>query len=198
VATDAGGGSRVFGDQALQYQVGDFKYRVSPGSFFQASKFLLPEFVKSATEGEQGALALDLFAGVGLLTLPLARQIDEVVAVEAHPLAAADLAANAKVHAFQNVRAVAETAFDFLRRYARSSPDLVVLDPPRAGVGSDTLKFIAALQPRRIHYASCHPPTLARDLGLLIARGYELKSIELFDFFPQTFHIECVAKLVPK
>ncbi len=198
VATDAGGGSQVFGDQALQYQVGDFKYQVSPGSFFQASKFLLPEFVKSATEGEQGALALDLFAGVGLLTLPLARQIDEVVAVEAHPLAAADLAANAKVHAFQNVRAVAETAFDFLRRYARSSPDLVVLDPPRAGVGSDALKFIAALQPRRIHYASCHPPTLARDLGLLIARGYELKSIELFDFFPQTFHIECVAKLVPK
>jgi len=64
--------------------------------------------------------------------------------------------------------------------------------------GSDTLKFIAALEPRRIHYASCHPPTLARDLGLLIARGYELKSIEMLDFFPQTFHIESMAKLVPK
>lgn len=198
VAINSGGGSRVFGEQTLKYQVGDFKYRMSPSSFFQASRFLLPEFVKSATEGERGALALDLFAGVGLLTLPLARQFDEVVAVEAHPPAAADLAANAKAHAFQNVRAVAETAFDFLRRFARSSPDLVVVDPPRAGVGSDTLKFIAALQPRRIHYASCHPPTLARDLGFLVARGYQLKSVELFDFFPQTFHIECVAKLVPK
>ncbi|MHB8653100.1 MAG: class I SAM-dependent RNA methyltransferase [Terriglobia bacterium] len=198
VAIEAGGGSRAFGGQSLEYQVGDFEYQVSAGSFFQASKFLLPEFVKSATEGEKGALALDLFAGVGLLTLPLAQQFDEVVAVEAHPPAAADLAANAKAHSFQNVRAVAETAFDFLRRFARSSPDLVVVDPPRAGVGSDTLKFIAALQPRRIHYASCHPPTLARDLGLLIARGYQLKSVELFDFFPQTFHIECIAKLVPK
>jgi len=198
VAIEAGGGSRVFGEQALKYQVGDFEYQVSAGSFFQASKFLLPEFVKSVTEGEHGALALDLFAGVGLLTLPLARHFDEIVSVEAHPPAAADLAANAKAHAFQNVRAVAETAFDFLRRFARSSPDLVVVDPPRAGVGSDTLKFIAALQPRKIHYASCHPATLARDLGLLIAWGYQLKFVELFDFFPQTFHIECIAKLAPK
>ena len=198
VAIDDGGGQRVYGEPTLQYQVGDFKYRVSPSAFFQASKFLLPEFVKSVTAGEKGVLALDLFAGVGLLTLPLARQFDEVVAVEAHAPAAADLGVNAEVHVLQNVRVAAETAFDFLRRFARQGPDLVVVDPPRAGVGSDTLKFITALEPRRINYASCHPPTLARDLSLLLARGYELKSIELFDFFPQTFHIECVAKLASK
>jgi 23S rRNA (uracil1939-C5)-methyltransferase len=157
----------------------------------------LPEFVTAATAHERGALALDLFAGVGLLTLPLARQFDQVVAVEGNHVAAADLAANTKAHSLENVRAVSGTVFDFLRRYARSEPDLVVVDPPRAGVGSDTLRFIAALQPRRIHYASCHPPTLARDLGYLIARGFALNSVELFDFFPQTYHIECVAKLVP-
>ncbi|HEV2349905.1 MAG TPA: class I SAM-dependent RNA methyltransferase [Terriglobia bacterium] len=195
VVIDDGSGLRTFGAPALEYRVGDFEYRVSPGSFFQSSRFLLPEFVGSTTAGERGGVALDLFAGVGLFSLPLARQFDEVVGVEASQAAAADLAANAKAHSLQNVRAVADTAFDFLRRYARSGPDLVVIDPPRAGVGSDTLKFITAIQPRRIHYASCHPPTLARDLGFLIARGYVLNSVELFDFFPQTYHIECVAKL---
>jgi 23S rRNA (uracil1939-C5)-methyltransferase len=195
VVIDGGSGLRTFGAPALQYRVGDFEYRVSPGSFFQASRFLLPEFVTAATAQERGALALDLFAGVGLLTLPLARQFDQVVAVEGNHAAAADLAANTKAHSLENVRDVSGTVFDFLRRYARSEPDLVVVDPPRAGVGSDTLKFIASLQPRRIHYVSCHPPTLARDLGYLVARGFVLNSVELFDFFPQTYHIECVAKL---
>jgi len=195
VVIDGGSGLRTFGAPALHYRVGEFEYRVSPGSFFQASRFLLPEFVTAATAGESGALALDLFAGVGLLTLPLARRFDQVVAVEGNHAAAADLAANAKAHSLENARAVPGTVFDFLRRYARSGPDLVVLDPPRAGVGSETLKFIAAIQPRRIHYVSCHPPTLARDLGYLIACGYTLNSVELFDFFPQTYHIESVAKL---
>lgn len=195
VVIDGGNGLRTFGAPAIQYRVGDFEYRVSPGSFFQASRFLLPEFVSTATTAERSGLALDLFAGVGLLSLPLARQFGQVVAVEANETAAADLAANIKAHSLQNVRAVAETVFDFLRRYARSKPDLVVLDPPRAGVGSDTLKFISTIEPSRIHYISCHPPTLARDLGFLIARGYTLNSVEMFDFFPQTFHIECVAKL---
>ncbi len=197
VALDTGQGWRVIGEPAVQYQVGDFKYRVSPSSFFQASRFLLPEFVTAATAVERGAFALDLFAGVGLLTLPLARQFEQVAGVEAHAPAARDLIANAEAHTLQNVRAVSETAFDFLRRYARTEPDLVVLDPPRAGVGSQTLKFIATLRPRRIHYVSCHPPTMARDLGLLTTHGYAVSSIEMFDFFPQTFHIESIAKLVP-
>ncbi|HLY59796.1 MAG TPA: class I SAM-dependent RNA methyltransferase [Terriglobia bacterium] len=195
VVIEGGSGPRTFGEPAMHYCVGDFEYRVSPGSFFQASRFLLPEFVKSVTAAERGGLALDLFAGVGLLSLPLARHFEQVVAVEGNQAAAADLAANAKAHLLQNVRAVADTVFDFLRRYARSAPDLVVLDPPRAGVGSSTLKLISAIRPQRITYVSCHPPTLARDLGFLIAHGYALDSVEMFDFFPQTYHIECVARL---
>lgn len=195
---DNGNGLRTFGAPAMQYRVGDFEYQVSPGSFFQASRFLLPEFVTAVTAGERGGLAMDLFAGVGLLSLPLARQFDQVVAVEGNQSAAADLAANAKAHSLQNVRAVSDTVFDFLRRYARSEPDLVVLDPPRAGVGLGTLKYISAIRPRRISYVSCHPPTLARDLEFLIARGYALNSVEMFDFFPHTYHIECLAKLSPQ
>ncbi len=198
VASKAGDGWRVHGESALEYGVGEFTYRVSPTSFFQASRFLLRTLVETATVTEKGELALDLFAGVGLLTLPLARRFDEVIAVEAHAPAAQDLAANATSHSLGNVRVVAESAFDFLRRFARAGPDLVVLDPPRAGVGSRTLKFIAALRPRQIHYVSCHPPTLARDLGFLLAQGFALTSVELFDFFPQTFHMECLARLTPR
>jgi len=198
VAVEAGGGLRVFGEPAIQYRVGDFNFRVSPTSFFQASRFLLPELVTAATAGERGEIALDLFSGVGLLSLPLARQFGQVVAVEANEAAAADLAANATAQALPNIRAVAETTFDFLRRCARNEPDLVVLDPPRAGVDSASLKYIAALRPKRIHYVSCHPPTLARDLGFLVSQGHTLTSVELFDFFPQTFHIESIVKLARK
>jgi len=74
-------------------------------------------------------------------------------------------------------------------------PDLVVMDPPRAGVGAETLKLLLALRPQRLHYVSCSPPTLARDLGFLLQRGYRLDSLDLFDFFPQTYHVESLAGL---
>jgi len=195
VACEVGHHWRVAGAPAFEYRVGEFTYRVSPTSFFQASRFLLPSLAEAVAAETKGQLALDLFAGVGLLTLPLARRFGEVVAVEAHVPAARDLVANAESHSLGNVHVAAESAFDFLRRFARAGPDLVVIDPPRAGVGARTLRFIAALRPRRIHYVSCHPPTLARDLSFLVAQGFELSSIELFDFFPQTFHIESLAKL---
>ena len=203
VAIERGRAFRAFGKPALSYAMGDFRYQISHGSFFQASRFLLPELVAAVTSGaveaappNRDTLALDLFAGVGLFTLPLARGFGQVIAVESNPRSAADLAANAQAHGLSNVRAIRESAFDFLRRFARAEPDLVVLDPPRAGVGMPTLKLLAGARPKRIHYVSCHPPTLARDLAYLIERGYELESVELFDFFPQTFHIECLAKLI--
>jgi len=90
---------------------------------------------------------------------------------------------------------VAQTTYDFLRRFAQASPDIAVLDPPRSGVGARTLNLLAALRPRRIHCVSCSPPTLARDLELLLKRGYLLESVELFDFFPHTYHIEALARL---
>jgi 23S rRNA (uracil1939-C5)-methyltransferase len=187
--------AQVLGAPALLYTVGEFQYQISPGSFFQSSRFLLPELVAAVTEGESGLVALDLFAGVGLFTLPLARHFDQVISVEVHPPSSSDLAANARAQTLRNIRPVTRTVFDFLRRCAQSEPDLVVLDPPRAGVGIKTLKYLLALRPKRVHYVSCSPPTLARDLGFITAHGYRLNSLELFDFFPQTYHIESLARL---
>ncbi len=188
-------GDRVLGSAALEYAVGPFRYRISPGSFFQSSRFLISELVEAVTGEACGGLALDVFAGVGLFTLPLARKFEQVVAVEAHAASAKDLAANAKAHACGNIRVAHLAAHDFLRRFAQSGFDLAVLDPPRAGAGAAALELLAASGPRRIHYVSCSPPTLARDLACLTSRGYRLISVELFDFFPQTYHIECLAKL---
>jgi 23S rRNA (uracil1939-C5)-methyltransferase len=183
------------GAPVITIRAGEFEYRVSPGSFFQASRFLIGNLVEAATREVSGKLALDLYAGVGLFTLPLAQNFEQVVGVEGNEGAAADLAANARQHGFKNVRAVAESAYDFLRRFAQAGPDLVLLDPPRAGVGGPSLQLLGRHRPARIHYVSCHPPTLARDLASLSELGYCVNSIEMFDFFPQTAHIECLAKL---
>ncbi len=186
----------VYGEAVLAYQVGEFQYQISPGSFFQASRYLLPEFVDAVTETEPGDLALDLYAGAGLLTLPLARRFKQVIGVESHPVASRDLEANAALHGLDSVRAVSQTAIEFLRRFAQMGPDLVILDPPRTGVDKPALKRLAELRPRRIHYAACHPPTWARDLSYLAGNGYRLERVEMFDFFPHTYHIECLARLI--
>ncbi len=186
---------KAFGEPYLAYRVGDFTYRVSPTSFFQSARFLLPKMVTAVAGGESDGVALDLFAGVGLFTLPLAEGFDQVIAVESHPVAASDLAANTGTPKRKNIRAVGATAFDFLRRCAQMEPDLVVMDPPRAGVGVATLKLLLNLRPKRLRYLSCSPPTLARDLGFLLKHGYQLNGLDLFDCFPQTYHIESLARL---
>ncbi|HUZ45879.1 MAG TPA: 23S rRNA (uracil(1939)-C(5))-methyltransferase RlmD [Terriglobia bacterium] len=188
--------SGIYGEAGLTYQVGEFHYEISPGSFFQASRYLLPEFVNAAAETEPGELALDLYAGVGLLTLPLARRFKRVIGVESLPAAARDLEANAAMHGLERVQTARQTAFEFLRRFAQTGPDLVILDPPRAGVGKPTLKRLTELRPRRLHYAACSPPTWARDLAYLVEQGYRLERVEMFDFFPHTYHIECLARLI--
>jgi 23S rRNA (uracil1939-C5)-methyltransferase len=195
VAVGNDGQFRVFGEPRFEYAVGDFRYAIGPGSFFQVSRFLLPELLAVVTNGEAGGLALDLFAGVGLFTLPLARRFEQVVAVDADPVAAAALKENAAAHSLANVRTVSSSTEEFLRRFAQGVPDLVILDPPRAGVGAAVLDSLLKLRPGRIHYVSCSPPTLARDLGHLMGHGHELNSVELFDFFPQTYHIESLARL---
>jgi 23S rRNA (uracil1939-C5)-methyltransferase len=186
---------RVFGEPHLTYHVGEFAYRISPTAFFQSARFLLPELAAAVTEEESGSVAIDLYAGVGLFTLPLAKRFEQVIAVEAHPPAAADLAANARTLSGNRIRAHAATAYDFLRRYAQMNPDMVVMDPPRAGVGAAALKLLLDLRPKRLRYVSCSPPTLARDLGFLLQHGYRLDTLEIFDCFPHIYHIESLARL---
>ncbi len=196
VAFETEKGLRSLGEPHLHYSVGEFSYQVSPGSFFQVSRFLLPDLVEAALGAVRGETALDLYSGVGLFTLPMATRFASVISVEASEQATADLAANAKAHQLGNIRIATATAQDFLRRFAQRGIDFVVLDPPRAGVEGSALKLLAGVQPKRIHYVSCSPPTLARDMAYLAARGYDLESVEMFDFFPHTYHLESLARLI--
>ena len=188
----------VAGRGGIHYQVGGFKYWVSHGSFFQASRPLLAELIRLVAGGEAGDLAIDLYAGVGLFSLPLARQFRTVYAVESHRDSAADLERNAAAPDVKNVRMIRETAGGFPQAICRSAaePRRVGSAPKRGG--PRVLEPLVALRPSRLAYVSCDPATLARDLAYLIARGYELSSLDLVELFPQTFHIETVARLARK
>ena len=179
----------------------DQAFWITRGGFFQINRLLLPELARIATFGRSGALAWDLYAGVGLFTRALAESFQQVVAVEAAESAATDLARalkGAEPRTGQSGhRAVASTTLDFLQSAVlqRERPDLIVMDPPRAGVGAEVCALLNRLQTPEIVYVSCDPVTLARDLALLVEGGYRLAELHLVDMFPQTFHMETVAIL---
>jgi 23S rRNA (uracil1939-C5)-methyltransferase len=183
----------LFGPGFLRYQVGGRTYRAGHFSFFQVNRFLAAELAQEVAEKEVGgALALDLFAGVGLFALPLSERFRRVVAVESNPAAARDLETNAAGNGAIEVR-TAEVG-DFLRKF-NGSAELVVVDPPRAGLTPGIIQRLKEIAPERITYVSCEPPTLARDLRSLLESGYGISRIDLFDLFPQTFHMETVVWL---
>ncbi len=176
----------------LLYRAKDTEYRVSAGSFFQVNRHLLNEMVATVTGAASGELALDLYAGVGLFSAALARIFHHIFAVEASQTSYRDLVHNAPA----NVKAVHGRTEDSLRNWpAQKRPDLVVLDPPRAGVGKAVCRMLVELGAPRVRYVSCDPATLARDLVPLLAAGYRIEEAHLFDLFPQTFHIESVMLL---
>jgi 23S rRNA (uracil1939-C5)-methyltransferase len=181
----------LFGPGFIECAVGEHKYRIGHFSFFQVNRFMIEELAREVTEVEAGGeLALDLFAGVGLFTVPLAKRFKRVVAVESNPAAVRDLETNAR----GSIEIRTAEVEQFLQKF-KGTPDLVVLDPPRAGLAPGSAQRLAQIAPRRIAYVSCEPPTLARDLALLRDAGYEITTVDLFDLFPQTFHMETVVRL---
>ncbi len=176
---------------ALDYQG---RFRVSGNSFFQVNRFLVDRLAEAATAGATGETALDLYAGVGLFTLPLAGKFRAVTAVESGGGAARDLQFNAERAGLRNVRAEQRTAEEFLSSLERA-PDFVLLDPPRAGMGKAVVRRLAELRPARVTIVACDPATLARDLAALTAAGFRMEKLTLVDLFPQTFHLETVAEL---
>jgi 23S rRNA (uracil1939-C5)-methyltransferase len=183
----------VWGSGAITYRVGEFHYRISHHSFFQANDSLLRPMIEAALGDYSGARALDLYAGAGFFTLPLARRFEHVAAVEAHPSSARDLAANIGVMGVR-VHAHRKTAERFLEATSHNW-DLVLVDPPRTGLAPQAIEGLRRLGAPRLVYVSCDPTTLARDLKTLIVHGYCLKSVHLADQFPQTFHIEAIVHL---
>jgi 23S rRNA (uracil1939-C5)-methyltransferase len=169
------------------------RYRVSGGSFFQTNRYLVDTLAQVVTANGGGRAALDLYAGVGLFTLPLARKFDQVLAVESSPHAFADLRFNVP----GNVACIRAASERFLaERGPKLAPDLVVVDPPRAGLGEKTAAALGRMSVSRVTYVSCDPATLARDLRLLLESGFRVEQAHLVDMFPQTFHMETVLHLV--
>ena len=182
-----------WGNRSLTYRVGDMDYQVGHGAFFQVNRWLLDKFVERVVTNHHGTLAWDLFAGVGLFARRLAAGFGDVVAVESAPASTRTLAANLEGTSGRSV--AAEVAMFLKSKAARPSPDLIVLDPPRTGLGGEVTSLLAKVGARSIVYVSCDPATLARDLRALIAQGYLVSSITLVDLFPQTFHLETVVEM---
>ncbi len=180
-------------DGEIFYEACGERFRVSHRSFFQVNRFLIGPLVECALEGAEGEEALDLYAGVGLFTVPLARRIARVTGVESDGSAARDLEFNlaaAGVAAEARRRQAEQYLEDLTKR-----PDFVLADPPRAGLGKRVVKELIRLRPPRMNIVSCDPATLARDLAALCGAGYEMEGLVLIDLFPQTYHMETVARL---
>jgi 23S rRNA (uracil1939-C5)-methyltransferase len=179
----------LYGDSALIYEAAGFNYRVSAGAFFQTNRHLVEQMVQLVVAARSGRRALDLYSGVGLFAVPLARQFERVVAVESSPISAADLRQNVP----PNVKVSSQSTEAYLTSVAGDfKPDLVVVDPPRAGLGATVCAQISKLSTSEMVYVSCDPATLARDLKQFVQDGWSVREMHLVDLFPQTFHIESV------
>lgn len=183
------------GLESMTYSAAGFDYRVDHGAFFQVNRWLIDNFAALVTNEQSGKLAWDLYAGVGLFARRLAGSFDEVIAVESAP---ASLAALRQNLAGTVGRPFSSTTLDYLRRNREEREpraDLIVLDPPRAGLGDEVTSLLNAIHAPRIVYVSCDPATLARDLRALTLERYRIDSVTQVDMFPQTFHLETVVKL---
>jgi 23S rRNA (uracil1939-C5)-methyltransferase len=175
-------------------QVEALHYRVAADLFFQANRFLLAPFIHEVIEqvGPAPTHLLELYAGSGFFSIPLAQVAKEVIAIESNRAAIRQARENAAANRTGSLRFVDGLA-DAALRASDLKPDVVMVDPPRAGCGVKTAEQLAKMRPQRIVYVSCNPTTFAREAAVLVKHDYELRRITLIDQFPNTYHIETVA-----
>jgi len=185
------------GRAAIRERIGDFEFELSANSFFQTNTpgaKLLYDTVKSYAGLSGGETVLDLYCGTGTIGIYLASEAKEVIGLEVVESAVADALRNCRHNGIENCRFV----LGDIRRTLPAlgvRPDVMIIDPPRAGMHADVLQQVIALGPRRIVYVSCNPATLARDM-LLLKEAYRVTAVQPVDMFPHTFHIEVVVELV--
>jgi 23S rRNA (uracil1939-C5)-methyltransferase len=179
----------------LHYPAAGRTFRVSRGSFFQVNRFLIDQLVDEVVSDAHGTEAIDAYAGVGLFSLPLLHRFEKIEAVERSGPAHRDLDANGAEFSGR-LRTHRASAEDFLAS-VDSVPDLVIADPPRAGLGNTSVAELLRIRPEALKIVSCDPATLARDLKKLHA-VYQITRLTLVDLFPQTYHFEVVAHLALK
>ncbi len=181
------------GAGSLSYRAGNFDYRVDHGAFFQVNRWLIDLLIDCVVRDAGGNLAWDLFAGAGLFARQLSARFARVVAVESAPAAVYALEANLEGSTGESSPM---PVLDFLRGNASGpKPDLIAMDPPRTGLGEETVSLLGRIAAPALTYVSCDPATLARDLRGLLQYGYAIESITLVDLFPQTYHLESVVHL---
>ena len=201
-------GNRVLGEECITlYGKGYIEdtlcgltFRLSPHSFYQVNHAQAQRLYEAAiAQGEitKEDLVLDLYCGVGTITLAMAKVAGKVIGVEVVPQAVADAKENAKRNHIENAEFFCGDAGQAALKLEEQGirPNVVVVDPPRKGLNEDTIAALANMQPRRIVYVSCDPATLARDVALLKEKGYALKNAMAADLFPRCAHVESIVCL---
>ncbi|MFD3942741.1 class I SAM-dependent RNA methyltransferase [Streptomyces sp. NPDC058579] len=201
VEENDGGVHRVHGRAFVRERADDRTYRVGNGGFWQVHPKAAQTLVLAVMQGlmpRKGDSALDLYCGVGLFAGAIADRVGDqgaVLGIESGKRAVEDARHN--LEAYDRVRIEQGKVETVLPRTRITEVDLIVLDPPRAGAGKQTVKHLAGLGARRIAYVACDPAALARDIAYFKEGGYRVRTLRAFDLFPMTHHVECVAILEP-
>ncbi|MZE52561.1 TRAM domain-containing protein [Streptomyces sp. SID5770] len=196
-----GGVHRVHGRAFVRERADERTHRVGSGGFWQIHPKAADTLMKAVMQGllpRKGDTALDLYCGVGLFAGALADRVGDqgaVLGIESGKRAVEDARHN--LQHFDRVRIEQGKVESVLPRTGITQVDLIVLDPPRAGAGKQTVHHLTTLGARRIAYVACDPAALARDLGYFREQGYRVRTLRAFDLFPMTQHVECVAILEP-
>jgi 23S rRNA (uracil1939-C5)-methyltransferase len=194
------GPTGALGAEYLAEELCGLRFRISPRAFFQTNTEMAERLYAIAVEmaGLSGReRVFDLFCGIGTLSLVMARPAGEVWGIEIVPEAIADAERNAEQNGIGNARFRSGDARKAIRPLVTEAgrPDLVVVDPPRAGLSKKVVRRLIECEAPRIVYVSCNPTTLAPNAAQLEEAGYRLRRVRPVDMFPQTPHIECVALL---
>ncbi|HWR31837.1 MAG TPA: 23S rRNA (uracil(1939)-C(5))-methyltransferase RlmD [Negativicutes bacterium] len=193
----------LWGTPVIHDHIGRFSFQISAESFFQVNAVQTQVLYEKAVQAAGltgGETVFDLYSGTGTISLFLAEHSTQVYGIEYSPAAVADAERNATANKIHNVQFIAgDVAAKIVELQKKGiRPDVIVLDPPRAGCEEIVLKTAAEMGPTRMVYVSCNPATLARDLALLDEMGYKTVEIQPVDMFPQTYHVECVVLLERK
>ncbi len=199
--THAGETELLSGSDKLEEELSGMRLRISPQAFFQTNTEMAERLYGLAIEyAELGGFerVFDLYCGIGTIGLLFAPRVAELWGLELIPEAIADAIANAQLNEIDNARFFAGDVRLAMRELVATAgrPDVVVVDPPRAGVSQKVVRRIIEAAPKRIVYVSCNPTTLAPNAAQLVEAGYELRRVRPVDMFPQTPHIECVAQFI--
>ena len=193
------------GDGFIYDKIGSYKFRISANSFFQTNSLQAEKLYQTAMDfadfkGDE--IVYDLYSGASTISIFISQNVKEVYGFESVRAAIKDGKNNCKINNISNVKSfetdLNKSFVPKIEEKKTSKPDIIIADPPRAGMNPKTVKDILTLEPDKIVYVSCNPTTQARDVKLLCEEKYKLIKIQPVDMFPQTYHIENIALLVKK